>query len=307
MTSIRVLTYNVNFGPFAEYHDVRADRCRLGDTTSLPPTVTRVADAILQYDADVVLLQETNTGWEVFLRKALNESVAYRGASQWWLSPNNSGYYASGSAVIVKSHLTLKGCAVVPTSTTVKGSFFDQLVGCVEIDDHAQLRFINVHLRPPLAMGDDGNGLWANTKAYMVTSPKVHASELKECWDHINTLYPAKSGVVSHTVVAGDFNEGARGGAVQLASSSLHLQNALDVCTTTKTTWEWPLAMGMKVWGSYDHIFYDKRTMAVKSCVVGSEYTNVSDHVPVCAEIQLLTQEGAPVSTSRRSTSSRKK
>jgi mRNA deadenylase 3'-5' endonuclease subunit Ccr4 len=53
-----LMTYNVNFGPFAEIEQEKEIERLLG----LVPQCSRVIDAIAEGDADIVCLQETNYG-----------------------------------------------------------------------------------------------------------------------------------------------------------------------------------------------------------------------------------------------------
>lgn len=167
--------------------------------------------------------------------------------------------------------------SVEASSTGVDGSFFDALLVSGSAVDGSQttpVQIVNVHLRPPLAMGGSG-GLWANLDAYFRTSGPIHKAEIA----HHLSKFPD----TSNTLVVGDFNEGAFGGGFKYLEE-IGFCDALSL-STDKTTWYWPAPVIGEIWGSYDHIFYPPIFEAT-SCVVMKEYKNVSDHLPVLASFR---------------------
>jgi hypothetical protein len=176
------------------------------------------------------------------------------------------------------------------------------------------IKILNVHLRPPLAMGDDKPGIMGNMKAYFITSGSIHKEELhghlknlryltktennnnnnlnKKNSEKKSSFSKSKSSIISdeeeqvefdiNTIVVGDFNEGSMGGGYQYLESK-NYRNCLDI-SSDKNTWYWPLPMGLTLWGSYDHIFLSP-SFEVLTCEVMKDYINVSDHIPVIASI----------------------
>ncbi len=129
--SVRVLSYNVNFG-------VAGDRDALR--------------AIASVDADVVFLQETNPAWESALVGGLQRRYPYR----WFLDP---GYMpAGGMAVLSRSPIQ------VDELPRPDRGLFAALRVVVETR-LGPIQVLHVHLRPP--MSDGGNWL----VGYFATGP----------------------------------------------------------------------------------------------------------------------------------------
>eukprot|EP01006_Ploeotia_vitrea_P061782 TRINITY_DN79096_c0_g1_i1.p1 TRINITY_DN79096_c0_g1~~TRINITY_DN79096_c0_g1_i1.p1 ORF type:complete len:320 (-),score=26.41 TRINITY_DN79096_c0_g1_i1:79-1038(-) len=299
MTNVRVLTYNVNFGSFLTD--------QFGRWNTPPPQARRVLQAITDSDADVVCLQETNEGWEQFLRPPL-AALGY--TEQAWLHPS-TGYYAAGSATLIRATPRLDSAGnghschllhsdEVPTSESVTGCFFNSQVASLQVTKWADgnstttnqtVRFANAHLRPPLAMGNDGEGILANANAYLFTSSNVHKREVQALIAHCEQL--DGDGESAPVVVLGDFNEGSWGGAVSWLMKTCGYKDALQNLQAggSTTTWRWPLKWGLQLTGSYDHILV-KPSQAIQlvpqSGKIWQDFTDASDHVPVHCEVQLF-------------------
>ena len=191
----------------------------------------QVYGAILEADADIVCLQETNVGWERFLEGRLLNKYP----NQKWLNPSGMGsnYLACGSALLTKQDCFIKWAKPVRVSS--EGSFFPQMVAMVDLGATrgGDVALVNVHLRPPLAMGDYlteptstysfrgvkqmVSEVSAHAWAYLYKAGQVHVHELR------HLLLPAvlagkalprdsvaknSSGRATPVFVVGDFNEG---------------------------------------------------------------------------------------------------
>merc|ERR1719487_544874 len=94
----------------------------------------------------------------------------------------------------------------------VEGSKFPQMAAVVRLSSTPQQVCLgNVHLRPPLAMGNSGS-LVQHARAYLFEAGEVHKKELQavisECANHtMHTDAPV--------LVVGDFNEGSLGSGVK--------------------------------------------------------------------------------------------
>jgi endonuclease/exonuclease/phosphatase (EEP) superfamily protein YafD len=121
-----------------------------------------------------------------------------------------------------------------------------------------------VHLHPPVT--EDGD--WV--RGYLSSSPTRRA-EL-EAW-----LPALEAGLP--TLVAGDFNEGTSGDAVQLLERR-GLRTVLPEFHPSAKTWRWPVGP-LTLTAQLDHIAYDRRLEPLDAQVVPS---GRSDHFPVMAE-----------------------
>lgn len=255
---LRVLTYNVNFGTFWN------GACR----GPLPYEAERVLAAVRQSGADVVLLQETNEGWQRAF-ETLRDVYPMQ-----HFHNDTAMYYAAGSAVLAAPSATLH--AVELSRPSVKNVFFSGMVVRAEFRGVA-LDLVNMHLRPPLSMGNESGGVSGNARAWWYLAPAIHEQEVRH---YVDLLRPD-----AVAIIAGDFNEGSRGGAYR------HLRkagwaNALDA-SSVHTTWHWPLVGPFGLWGSYDHVFFQPSQLSLCKCEVGERFRGASDHLPVTAEFAL--------------------
>merc|ERR1711959_852470 len=264
---VTVLTYNVNFGEFI-------------DGTGGGENARLVLEAIVEADADIVCLQETNHGWQRFLATRLRREYP----TQHWLDPNDH-YYASGCAFLCKDRVEVKKVAAVDTARSVDGSYFDQQVALLNVQHNDgksySLAVGNVHLRPPLAMGEEGGeasswrGAVSDVNAYLNTAGRVHEAEIDA------VLRACESEGEVPTVIVGDFNEGNWGRGVARLSSAGFIDAARNA-----TTWNWPLLNGwINLTGSYDHIFCREPEISITNVDVMDRYLGASDHLPVLAEL----------------------
>jgi endonuclease/exonuclease/phosphatase family metal-dependent hydrolase len=144
------------------------------------------------------------------------------------------------------------------------------------------VRIINVHLRPPLAMGDDGSGVLANASAYW-RSGDVHRGEVVQ-FIKASETESKEAGFEGALFVVGDFNEGTWGGAHRYLSEVRDMKSAvIQGKVADQNTWYWPLKWGLYLYGSYDHIFYNSLRFDLKRVEIARAYRDASDHVPVIA------------------------
>jgi endonuclease/exonuclease/phosphatase (EEP) superfamily protein YafD len=228
---VRLLTYNVNFG-------------LAGD----PETLAAIRDA----GADLVLLQETNPGWERALRAALSSRYPH-------MSFRHEGG-AGGLAVL--SRLPVQLWEVYPP--TGDGWF---PAGRVVVQaPFGPLQALNVHLRPPVS---DGGSF---VSGYFAT-PRVRAAEIA---DHVRRLDPALP-----TVIAGDFNEEPDERVTTFLAARGYL-SALARLAPGAPTWRWDTAVGT-LRRQLDHVVHDRRVLAVAVTVMAA---GRSDHLPVLAVLR---------------------
>lgn len=284
-----LLTYNVNFGSFVHFDPHEPTVCsnaKLGMShRTFHHSLSSVMQAIAQADADLVCLQETNEGWEWCSQQFLGKQYPHQ-----YFFHSKTGYYAAGIAFLHKDNFKPASVSCKPTG--VDGSFFDgQLIhGSFLHDPHSTpINIVNVHLRPPLAMGNDDDGILGNINAYLFTAGKVHQGEIHNLLQISQKQHSDRSQEPFHAFVTGDFNEGSMGDGYQYLVN-VGYSNALDL-SDDKTTWYWPVIWGQNIWGSYDHIFASPKKFKALNCNVGKTYMHASDHLPVHANFKVLTGE----------------
>jgi endonuclease/exonuclease/phosphatase (EEP) superfamily protein YafD len=231
---VRVMTYNVNWG---------FDRPELG------------LKAIIDGDADVVCLQESNESWEAYLRPAL--------AGRY---PNMTFHHepaAGGMAVLSRSPFEEVAYALPPGDGGAGGGWFHGWAVRARTPV-GPVQFLNVHLRPPLS--DRGGA----SLGALYTTRAVRRGEIES---HCANLTPGVP-----TVVVGDFNESDGGAAVRFVES-LSFTDALPQFDRRGDTWEWPVGP-ITLRGRYDHVLYSKELRCFEARVVRE---GASDHFPVVA------------------------
>lgn len=226
--ALRLMSYNVNYAN---------------------PDVTGTLDAIAAADADVVLLQEIDRGWEDVLDKRFARAYPHRA---FRLHARAAG----GLAVLSK--LPLAEEQLVPTPP--EGWYPAQRV--VVDGPFGKVQMLNVHLRP----ARDRNG-WIT--GYQ-TTPRHRLAQAK-------AFFGKLTGGVS-TLVAGDFNELPDG----LAVAYLTLQGLARVQTAGPTTWHYAKVIrGRKLSMlsmDIDHVLVDDTLAASDAQVLDA---GASDHRPV--------------------------
>ncbi len=165
-------------------------------------------DAIAAADADVVVLQEVDEGWQDRLAKRF---PAKAGApyphQQYQLHARRAGGLAILSKLPIKSRETF--------ASPNTGWFpADRLVVAAPFGD---VQILNVHLRPAIE-----GGSWL--RGY-VSTPPLRLAEIQAYWKHVDAALP--------TIVAGDFNEAPTGTSVAF----LEARGLARVATSGPPTW----------------------------------------------------------------------
>ena len=231
---LRVLTYNVNFG-------------LSGDAAGVA--------AVAGVQADVVLLQETNPGWETAFVSALGDRYPYHRFDP-------PGAWAAGGMGILSTY-PIESIEQLPTNG---GLFFAWRIVLDTGTDRIQI--LNVHLRPPVS----DSGSWI--AGYFTT----RETREKEIATHAAALAPELP-----TLVAGDFNEEADG----LAIGYLRDRGFVDAVSTqlgSHPTWEWPVG-NMTLRFQLDHVLHDARFRQLGAEVIEA---GRSDHKPVLVRLHRL-------------------
>merc|ERR1712226_1056680 len=107
-----------------------------------------------------------------------------------------SGYTGAGSAILAAPSVTVQ--AVEMSKPRVENVFFLGMVVRAKYKGHP-IDLINVHLRPPLSLGNEAGGVCGNFKSYWSLAPEIHSKEIQH---YVDMLRP-------HAIhlIAGDFNE----------------------------------------------------------------------------------------------------
>ena len=232
--AMTVMTYNVNYG--------KAGRA---DTLA----------AIVEGDADVVLLQETTPSWEKLLRKRLEDRYPH-------ITFHHHSRAAGGLAVL--SRFPITDDEILPAA---EGWFpaerltIDSPFGAIDV--------LNVHLRPAII-----DGSWI--KGYLNTPP-IREREITAYWKKLPRT-PA--------IVAGDFNEEPD----KVVDKFLAARGMARVDTGgTPTSWSWSgtyeghavdLAMDI------DHVVIGGTLQATAAKVLDK---GKSDHRPVLVTLTAAT------------------
>lgn len=207
---------------------------------------------IAESGADVVLLQETNRAWEEALRGAL--AHVYR-----HMAFLHADRRAGGLGFLSRHPIELAGRRDSPIGWfPAWRAIVDGPIGRVQL--------INLHLRPPSRRGGFVRGYFDS-----------QVERLRETEEYLRTLVSQDLPVI----LAGDFNEDARGRSLQHLVS-LGFESVLDRLRPWQSTWRWQTEMGEVRW-QLDHIVLTRPLRATAAWVVDG---GASDHVPVLARIE---------------------
>lgn len=228
--ALRLLTYNVNFGI-------------AGD----PATVAAIRDA----RADLVLLQETNAGWERAIRRALAGDFPYMRFDNRAL--------AAGMAVL--SRFPLVASELI---RPIDEGWFPAMRVVVDAP-LGRIQALSVHLHPPVTEG--GSYVWGH-----FSTPRVRAAEIAAFYARLDPQLPA--------VVAGDFNEEADGGVMSFLTGQ-GMVSALARFAPDQPTWRWDVTVGT-LHRQFDQVLVDRRLDVLSAEV---RVAGRSDHLPVVAVI----------------------
>lgn len=206
--------------------------------------------AMSQEDADVILLQETTPQWERAIRERLGQSYPHM------LFRHCCG--AGGLAVLSRFKLEDKDYIQAPAPGWFPAwrLLTTTPLGVVQL--------LNVHLRPPVS--DTGSFV----SGYFST-PKIREAEIRAYKGRLDPALP--------TIIAGDFNENAKGDAVSHLVAS-GLRSVLPEYAPDRNTWRWPTSVGT-MRAQLDHIVYDPKHYAPLTAYVVE--AGRSDHLPVVA------------------------
>jgi len=257
-----ILTYNVE--------------CNTAQNVS---AAEKVAMAITQSNADVILLQETNPTWELKLSCLVPVDSAQGGRYPYRYFHHPTGRPAGGLAVF--SVWPISASSVLDLTGTVEGSVFPVLVVNICIgagekmkpsNQHRTISVANVHLRPPLEL--DGSASLSTAR----TTSSIRDAEAREL---------LRSHPGGFDVVAGDFNEQDGGLALLRLASDGGLSNALaEHVPARKETHRWPFFFGTMLRKRLDHIMYARSKLLCLGCGVMTGYEEgASDHQPVLARL----------------------
>ncbi len=213
-------------------------------------------ELIRSSDADVVLLQETNPDWEKALRDGLADRYAH-------MAFHHSARRAGGLGFLSRYSLSPDRLQESPIG------WFPAWRALVDTP-LGRIQLLNLHLRPP---GRRQGGI---VRSYFA-SQEERLDETRAHIGLIDASLPA--------VVAGDFNEDARGRSL-LFLARQGLDSALERFHPFTPTWRWQTRMGLVRW-QLDHILVGPALRASAAWVLDG---GASDHVPVLARVE----RGAP-------------
>jgi endonuclease/exonuclease/phosphatase family metal-dependent hydrolase len=231
--SLRVMTYNVNFGI-------------VGDG----PT----QEAIAAGNADVVFLQETNTGWERALRATFGASHPHMAFHR----------RAAAGGIGLMSRLPIRAQRLLPTEGD---GWFPALLAVLD-SPLGPVQALVVHLRPPVS---DGGSFVAG----YFTAPAIHEKEIEHFCKSLDRSLP--------TLVVGDFNEEEDGRAIAYLArggcggGEWQMKSALQEFVPDRPTWRWDTTFHTFE-RRLDHIVYDARLEPLSVDVMEA---GRSDHLPV--------------------------
>ncbi len=208
--------------------------------------------AISDTGADVVFLEETNPEWERAIRARLSVTWPH----QAYLHAPAAG----GMAVLSKRRLEVQ--EVLPNP---QGWF--PALRVVTQTPIGPVQALVVHLHPPVTE----SGSWVS--GYFGTSP-LRRAELEQWLPSLQAGLP--------TLIAGDFNEGTSGKALELLEQR-NVRSALPEFEPTAKTWRWPVGP-LLLSAQLDHLAYDLRLEPLDARVL---LRGRSDHLPVMAEFIL--------------------
>jgi len=208
--------------------------------------------AILEADAGIVCLQETNEKWEKILKEKLKSKYEH----MLFHNPNG-GKSASGFAVLSKFEVK-------------EISFAKSKVGwfpawLLEADTPAgKFRILNLHLKP---------GGWRDGIPDAKDLEEMAETHVKE----VEGFYPEKENEKPH-IILGDLNESDGGKALKWLKEK-GFTDALSEFDSKTPTWRWKVG-ALELKERLDHILYSKKILCCEAKVIEK---GGSDHRPVFA------------------------
>ena len=257
---IKVLTYNVNFA--------------LARRTELDDRGKCVIQAITESNADIVVLQETHAGFELFFRDAFVETYPH----QYYHNHPAAGGQAFLSKFPFGEHKQIH------VQKEIEGSWFPINIMQVILPNSEKeeriLQLVNVHLRPPV--NPDGSAFIftaRNTNKYRLAEVQYLAEQLH--WNDEGLKYP--------TLILGDFNENDSSPALTYLENTFKMVDALkEYVPGNRETHRWRILYGYWLLKKrLDHILYSEDIKCSDCHVIDGYEENASDHQPVLATIKL--------------------
>lgn len=232
-----VVSYNVNFG-------------LAGD----PSTLAAVLDA----DADVLMLQETTPEWEELLRASpqLDE--------RW---PHATFHHCCGAGgLALLSRWPIDTFEVLDPPPD-EDAWFPAARAVVQTPA-GPVELLDVHLRPPVKTPEQG---WLSA---LSTTPAVRLAEVEHHLPKLDAELP--------TIIAGDFNEGDGGRALRRLAEAGFV-DVLETLDVRGPTWRWG---GLRA--RLDHVLVDDRLDPLDGEVLD---VGRSDHFPVRVRVRLRARD----------------
>lgn len=208
--------------------------------------------AILDADADVVCLQETNDPWDALLTRKLRPRYIHRATA-----PHADPW----NGVSVFSKFPIRKIEWIKPQA--KG-WFDSVL-CVIETPLGDVQILNVHLRP--LIDDRGSKFFG-----FFTVPSIHVREMQALTEHLAPDLP--------TLIVGDFNEPNDGKATRWLASNRAFTDALPEFDRKSPTFHGKLGF-LPITYRLDHIMYSPHLHCFNARVIKA---GESDHYPALAE-----------------------
>jgi len=217
--------------------------------------LSETVEAIAALDADIILLQETTEASEAAIRARLSADFA----------DIRFHHCCRAGGLGVLSRYAISDAEVVPTDI----GFFPAWWLRVRTPA-GPVVLVDVHLRPPIS--DSGSWLVG-----FFSTRGVRAEEIAALWAHLPQGEPI--------IVAGDFNEEAKGGVAEFLRGK-GLKPSLPQFAGNEPTWHWKVgATTLRM--QLDHVTYSDTFEAVSAKVVRG---GLSDHEPVVVELRRVSE-----------------
>jgi endonuclease/exonuclease/phosphatase (EEP) superfamily protein YafD len=211
--------------------------------------------ALGQSDADVICLQETTAVWQ--------EAIESRFAARYPHRAFKVDTTGAAAGLGILSRFPVRDGGFLPGPNGWHPAW------CHLVDTpHGTVKILNTHLRS--ANGQNGNAI----QSYLRTADD-HRYEI--------SLFMSQSQMpVVPMIVAGDFNEGPDGAAIQYLEG-VGFRNILPLYHPGQPTWRYDRSVGGQFTQELDHILFDPSFEPLNAWVVNS---GGSDHLAVVAHLQ---------------------
>jgi endonuclease/exonuclease/phosphatase family metal-dependent hydrolase len=204
--------------------------------------------AIVDAETDVVLLQETTPEWEDALRASESIHAAW---------PHLHFHHCCGAGgLAILSRWPIVELEILDPPDNPDSWF--PAARAVIATPAGNLELLDVHLRPPVKTEDQG---WIGA---LSSTPAVRKAEIEHYLPSLDPELP--------TIIAGDFNEGDGGAALDVLAE----RGFVDVLAQLRVrghTWRWG---GLRA--RLDHVVADERLEPVRGEILDA---GRSDHLPL--------------------------